>query len=165
MDYHRNTLAEAKTFLRWCAHKKQGWIDGNPLELVEGVGKRKHGKPKPRIDEARLWYARAIMLAEQGDAGAVAALITLLLAPRCFEIVERVVRDLDDGGRILWIDRSKTEAGERFLKVPAVLRPYLVRLCEGKAPTEYIFASRRSGSHGRKVKTADHPHSRDWPRD
>ena len=43
VDSHRNILAEAKSFLRWCTVKKK-WLARNPLEEVEGVGKRKHGK-------------------------------------------------------------------------------------------------------------------------
>jgi hypothetical protein len=31
---------------------------------------------------------------------------------RATEIVSRVVRDLDDEGRLLWIPDSKTEAGQ-----------------------------------------------------
>jgi integrase len=162
VDYHRNMLEEAKTFMRWCVGKK--WMRENPLEAVKGVGRRKHGKPQPRIDEARKWFAKALELADKGDKGAIAAMTTLLMAPRCSEIVERVVRDLDDQGRVLWIDESKTDAGRRFLKVPDVLQPYLLKLCEGKGPTDYIFASKRKGSRGYKVKTADQQPSRDWPR-
>lgn len=48
VDYHRNALAEARTFLKWCA-TKQRWLDSNPLDGVEGVGRRKHGKAQLRI--------------------------------------------------------------------------------------------------------------------
>ena len=38
VDTHRNTLAECKTFLGWCV--RQTWLRANPLESVEGRGKR-----------------------------------------------------------------------------------------------------------------------------
>lgn len=150
-DSHRNMLAEAKSLLKWCATVKR-WLRRNPLDCVEGKGKRRHGKPQLRIDEARRWLAKAAELADAGEAGAVAAMMALLLGMRASEIVGRVVRDLDDGGRLLWIPDSKTEAGRRTLRVPDVLRPYLQQLAEGKAPeAPLLFAE-----HGE--------HWRDWPR-
>ncbi len=147
VDYHRNSLSEAKTFLRWCAKKK--WLVSNPLEDVEGVGKRNHGKEQLRIDEARKWIAAAVELAEREDEpGAVAAMTTLLLGIRCSEVVSRVVRDLDDDGHLLWIPASKTAKGRRNLEVPPVLRPFLVELAEGKKPDELLFGY----------------HDRAWPR-
>lgn len=147
VDSHRNILAEAKTFLGWCA-KDRRWIRSNPVERVKGQGRRRHGKPQLRIDEARAWTAKAIEFADRGEAGAVAAMVTVLMGLRCSEIVSRVVRDLDDGGRLLWIPDSKTEAGRRTLEVPVVLQPYLQRLCEGKPSDATIFGV----------------HWRDWPR-
>ncbi|MFN2530924.1 MAG: amidohydrolase family protein, partial [Pyrinomonadaceae bacterium] len=35
----------------------------------------------------------------------------LLLGPRASELVRRNVRDVDDGGRLLWIGATKTAAG------------------------------------------------------
>ena len=59
--------------------------------------------------------ATAAELADRGDTGAVAAMMALLLGMRATEIVSRVVRDLDDNGRLLWIPTAKTEAGKRTL--------------------------------------------------
>ena len=80
VDSHRNVLAEAKTFLKWSVGK--GYLRTNPLDGVEGTGKRRHGKPQLRIDEARKWQARAMQLAEDGQEGAVAALVTLVMGLR-----------------------------------------------------------------------------------
>jgi site-specific recombinase XerD len=121
VDFHRNALAEARTFLKWCVKKK--WIPQNPLEGVEGVGRRKHGKEQLRIDEARKWLAKARELANQGHDGAVAAMMTLLMGMRCSEVISRIVRDVDDNGTLLWIPDSKTEKGKRTLRVPEMLRP------------------------------------------
>lgn len=151
VDSHRNMLAEARSLLKWCATVKR-WLLRNPLDGVEGKGKRRHGKPQLRIDEARRWLAKALELADAGEAGAVAAMMTLLLGMRASEIVGRVVRDLDDDGRLLWIPTSKTEAGRRTLRVPEILRPYLRRLGEGRAAdAPLLFAEKED-------------HWRDWPR-
>jgi integrase len=55
------------------------------------------------------------------------------------EIVTRVVRDLDEGGKLLWIPDSKTEAGRRTLQVLELLQPYLCALAEGKASEAKLF--------------------------
>jgi len=132
VDSHRTILAAAKTFLRWCTTKPRRWILRSPVEDVQGVGKRRHGKSQLRIDEARRWVGKATELADGGEAGAVAALVALLMGMRASEITSRVVRDLDDEGRLLWIPDAKTEAGKRTLQVPEVLQPYLKALAEGK---------------------------------
>ena len=146
VDSHRTMLAAAKTFLRWCVVKK--WLPRNPLEEVKGIGKIRHGKEQLRIDEARRWMAEARRQAEQGSAGAVAAMMSLVMGMRCTEIVSRVVRDLDDEGTLLWIPDSKTLAGRRKLQIPEFLQPYLVRLAHGRASDAALFGG----------------HWRDWPR-
>jgi len=138
-DTHRNYLAEAKTFLNWCLSKK--WISRNPLADVKGVGRRRRGKQQLRIDEARRWLNQALVLADKGDAGAVAASLSLLMGLRASEIVRCQVRDLDDGGQLLWIVQSKTEAGRRRVVVPPVLQGYLKRLAEGKKGDELLFGA------------------------
>jgi len=146
VDSHRNILAEAKTFLKWSMAK--GYLRTNPLEGVLGTGKRRHGKPQLRIDEARKWQAKAVQLAEEGEDGAVAALVTLVMGLRAGEVVSRVVRDLDDDGKLLWIPDSKTEAGKRTLQVPDFLRTHLLELAEAKRSEELLFGY----------------HDRNWPR-
>jgi integrase len=147
VDTHRSMLAEARMLAKFCIGKR--WLRASPVEGIEGKGKRRHGKPQLRIDEARRWMAKATELADGGEAGAVAAMMALLLGMRASEIVSRVARDLDDEGRQLWIPDSKTEAGKRTLRVPDVLRPYLRRLTAGAAPDARIFDG----------------HWRDWPRE
>lgn len=146
VDTHRNTLAEAKTFARWLV--KRGLLPAMPLEEIEGMGRRKRGKAQLRIDEARKWETTAMELASAGDSGAVAALMTYWMGMRTGEVVARVVRDLDDKGRVLWIPEAKTEAGRRRVEVPKALRPCLLALCKNRDPDELIFG----------------PHWRDWPR-
>jgi len=112
------------------------------------VGKRRHGKEQLRIDEARRWQGKAIEYAERGEAGAVAAMMCLVMGMRCSEVVSRIVRDLDDEGRLLWIPDSKTLAGRRKLQVPDFLQPYLIRLAKDRDPQAGLLGE----------------HWRDWPR-
>ncbi len=147
VDSHRTMLAAAKTFFRWCVVEKK-WLARNPLEVVKGIGKIRHGKEQLRIDEARKWMVEAHRQADAGRAGAVAAMAALVMGMRASEIVSRVVRDLDDGGALLWIPDSKTLAGRRKLQVPGFLQPYLVELARGRDPQAALFGE----------------HWRDWPR-
>src|SRR5262249_20072446 len=145
VDTHRNMLAESKSFLGWCVARK--WLEANPLDEVNGKGKRRHGKPQLRIDEIRRWVQKAFELADQGSEGAVAALITVYLGLRATEITRRVVRDVDDRGSLLVIENSKTAAGNRTLEIPAPLKSYLLPLTVGKKPDDLLFGQ----------------HWRDWP--
>jgi integrase len=137
VDTHRNILAECKTFLKWCVGRR--WLPGNPLAHVEGVGKRHHGKEQLTIDEARKWDRVALGLAKKGDAGAIAAMLTMRLGLRAGEIVERQVRDLDDEGRLLRVTSAKTDAGVRVVEVSEDLRGMLVKLAKGRGSDELLF--------------------------
>ncbi len=74
--------------------------------------------------------------------------MTLLMGMRASEVISRVVRDLDDDGRLLWIPDAKTAKGRRTVQVPEVLQPYLRKLAEDKTPAAKLFGE----------------HWRDWPR-
>lgn len=153
-DSHRNFLAEAKTFLGWCVRDRR-WLKENPLAEVQGRGRRRHGKPQLRIDEARQLRTVCHEQAAAGNDGAVAVLIAMLMGLRASEIVSRTVRDLDDGGRILWIDDTehgfspKTEAGRRPVTVWEEIRPYLLERTKNKLPGALLFPSDTGGSHWR----------------
>lgn len=133
VDSHRNMLAEGKTFGAWCVER--GWLRLNPLAAVKGVGVRNHGKPQLRIDEARRWLALALDQADAGEEGALGALLALLMGLRAGEISGLASRDVDDEGRLLWVNGTKTAAARRTLQVPKVLQPLLVEAKEGKLPT------------------------------
>lgn len=142
VDSHRNMLMEVRTFLRWCVGQR--WLVASPAEGIKGVGKRRRGKPQLRMDEARRWTDKAEELAAAGEPGAVAAIATLYLDVRASELVAAAVRDLDDGGRVLWISDSKTEAGRRILEVPDFLQPYLREVAGARAGTEPLFGHNRT---------------------
>lgn len=147
-DSHRNMLSEAKTFLSWCV--EQRWLRVNPLAGVKGIGKRRHGKPQLRIDEAKKLRALCHELAAaDSEDGAVAVLMGLLMGMRAGEIVSRTVRDLDNGGKLLWIPDAKTEAGKRPVEVPDELQIYLLERATGKSPDALIFPAKRNGKHWR----------------
>lgn len=146
VDTHRAYLADARSFGRWAVKAKL--MRTSPVAEIEGMGRRRRGKPQLRHDEALVWLRHAEELAKQGEMGAVAAMMTLLMGLRCSEVVSRVVRDLDQGGKVLWIPDSKTEAGKRTVKVPAMLQPYLRALCQDKLPLALLLG----------------PRDRDWPR-
>lgn len=165
-DYHRNILAQTKTFLAWCC--KGGAIRGaNPLDEVKGIGRRRPrglslGKEGNhlRIRQARAWYGMALFKAHRGDEGATAALVALLLGMRASEIVGRKVADLDEDqapADLLWIDDAKTPAGRRTLEVPGDLRPLLARAAKGKAGDRYLFEASRQ--HELELHK---PHARNW---
>ncbi len=145
VDSHRNILAEAKSFLVVRGEE----VDcAQPARRGGGRGKRRHGKAQLRIDEARRWQAKAIGFADQGKDGAVAAMMCAGDGDAGSEVVSRVVRDLDDEGRLLWIPDSKTEAGRRTLQVPDFLQPYLVRLAKGGSRRRRSSGSTGGTGHG-----------------
>jgi integrase len=147
VDTHRNALVAAKSFGAWCV--KQGWLRSNPTEDIEPVGQRNHGKQQLRIDEARKLVDLCIAKANAGNDAAVGVLVSLLMGMRASEVTDRAVRDLDDDGRLLWIEKGKTKRSRRTLEVPAVLRPYLLALAKDRAPDEQLI-TRGKTKRGKK---------------
>lgn len=138
---HRCYLVYAKTFFGWAV--RRGYLLRSPFEGVQPVGKPNRGKLQLRIEEAHRFIDRALRrFTEERRPLALASLVALYMGLRASEILKRQVRDLDAGGRILWVDFGKTRNARRHLKVPAAIRPYLRQLCEGKRSDEYIFGER-----------------------
>lgn len=136
-DTHRNELQAAKTFAAWLHGK--GWLPRNPWEGVTPVGGRRRGKEQLRVDEARRFNDVAIAAAAAGDVAALAVLTALILGLRSSEVLERTIRDLDDGGRLLWIPDAKTDAGRRREEVPGSLRRLLLQLAGDRPSTDRLF--------------------------
>lgn len=116
VDTHRNTLAASKAFLAWCMAR--GYAARNPMADVAGFGQRSVGKEQLRTDESRTMLDLAVARAKAGALGPLAAATVLLAAIRASECAAIVARDIDDGGRILVIPKSKTKAGVRRLEIP-----------------------------------------------
>jgi integrase len=133
-DTQFHELASARAFFTWCI--KRGWAHANPYAGLEPTKPRKRGKPQLRIDEARKLID--VCLAEDSPSS-IATALALLCGLRASAVTDRTVRDLDDGGRVLWIEGDKTAAGDRRLEVPEVLRPRLLRLAAGRPPTAKLF--------------------------
>lgn len=146
---HRGILAQTKTFFRWVVASK--YLQTSPMESLDGRGKRNYRKPQLRTSEGRKWLEVALRLADEGDVGATAALLTMVLGLRAGEVIAIRGRDLDETdapGDTLWIDDAKTAAGRRELEVPDVLRPLLLDLAKSSGPSGPLFGK----------------HWRDWPR-
>jgi len=80
----------------------------------------------------------------------VGALTSFLLGLRASEVTDRVVRDLDDNGRLLWIEFGKTKRSRRTLEVPALLRPYLLALGKDRPADAQLISRTISERTGKK---------------
>lgn len=127
-------LAATGRWARFCAAK--GWVQTDPFQGLVASGERSTGKPQLRVDGARAFLATAL---GEGSLVGTAAALALLLGLRASEITGLRARDVDDGGRLLWITQSKTRKGIRRLDVPDVLVPRLLALAANKAPDEGLW--------------------------
>lgn len=135
---HRSDLKIMKLFFSWAV--KRGYVGFNSFKDVSPVGKPRAGKLQLRIEEARLFTKTALLcFEEESKPLALGALLALMMGLRTSEVMHRVVRDLDDGARYLWIDQGKTQSARRHLEVPLMLSPSLLRLAQGKRPDELLF--------------------------
>jgi integrase len=116
VDSQRNCLAECGTFARWAVKRK--YIPADPFAEIEAKGKRKRGKPQLRLDEARKLLDVTVTAAYDGDRGALVVALLLLTGFRASESAMLQGRDVDDDGRLLWVD-GKT--GPRRMASPDVL--------------------------------------------
>lgn len=155
VDTHRGGLSVARQFGAWCATK--GWLRGSPFAGVKGRGRRKHGKPQLRIDDGRKFLSTCLARADDGDEGAILALGYLFLNLRNTELVARVVRDLDDDARVLWVDDAKCERSRRPIAIPDWLRPYFRHLAKDKLPAAPLFQGRRGRARARDWATDQIP--------
>ena len=146
-DSHRLLLSRARAFFAWAGERRL--VAGNPFAAVQPVGRRRSGKPQLRIDEARKFVATALGRARTLEVGATAALMQIFLGLRPTEAVIRVVRDLDDQGRVLWVPFGKTSNARRRLQVPEVLREILLQHAHGKPPESPLLGPAGEGMHTR----------------
>ena len=156
---HQSYLRRARTFMKWCV--EQGYIPSNPLAGVKTVGQPDAGKPQMSRDDGKRWTKTAHELAARGDAGALAALLALLLGVRQSEVTQRRVGDIDNvsgpGPLILRIRKAKTRKGIRDREVPLMADAALRRHIAGRDATEWLFPWYR------KTGQAEH-HKKEWMR-
>ena len=138
-DTHRVWLTRARTFGKWLV--KQRWLKANPFADVDPVGKRVYGADKARlsVDESRVLDAWC--RAHDHDHGAVLTLGYLILGGRASELISANVSDLDDGGRLFRIRKSKSLAGRRALAIPPELRLLLLAVAGGRDGSAPLFQS------------------------
>lgn len=122
-DSHHLLLRRVKHFYKWAVSRR--YLESSPFAEVRPVGRPRRGKLQLRIDEARRLVNAALTRARSLDVGCTAALMQIFLGLRPTEALVRVVRDLDDEGRILWVPYGKTDNARRRLQVPEPLREIL----------------------------------------
>jgi integrase len=136
---HRNELAVGKAWGKFCVAQRM--LRSNPFADVHPVGRARRGieRPQLRVDETR---ALADLCLARGDDPALAVLTALMMGMRASEVVGLSVRDIDDGGRLVWVAAAKTVAGVRKLKVPEVLRVRLLALASDRPGEAPLFTDR-----------------------
>ena len=141
---HRCYLEYAKTFCGWAVEKK--YLPVSPFQGVKPRGKPNRGKAQLRIEEAQRFIQTALSRwNSERTPITVAALTALYMGLRANEVLQRRSRDLDAGGRILWIDFGKTLNARRHLKVPKPLAPLLRQLSQNKSPEDFLFSAPAAG--------------------
>jgi integrase len=151
---HQNELKAAIAFLDWCVEEK--FIPSNPAKGVKLTGKRGSGKTKLSGEETGIFIQAAMRLVEQGDIGALASLLALVLAMRAGEILGLVRRAIDMDFTVITVIRGKTKPSERSLELPMesevgrFLQACLRHLCEGLLRDQLVFPGERGG---RRLRT------------
>ena len=147
----RFALWSARNFFTWAS--AVGCVGSNPFKDVKPVGKVNAGKSQLRVEEARRFTRAALDLFDKTEHPlAIGALVALMMGLRTQEVLLREVRDLDDGGRFLWIDAGKTANAKRHLEVPELLRPYLLRLAAGQSPSSFCLAMGEQECHALELR-------------
>jgi integrase len=150
---HQASLERARTWCAWL--QKSGLMPGvNPFEGVEKVGKASKGKPQLRIDESRRLVDHCMSVAAEKPE-AVAVLCCLIMGMRVSEVVGLRGRDIDDGGRVIWIDKGKTENAQRHLEAPDFLAAHLTRLAAIAGPESRLFPAWRHWVNRRLADLCD----------
>ena len=139
---HRLRLRAARAFYAWCMDRD--YVTANPFARVRGIGRVNTGKLQLRMDEVRQLVDLLHKHANEGHEVAAALLLQLVLGVRSSEILHRQIRDVDDGGRILWIPDGKTKNARRRLSIPEELLPLVKRLIAGREMEALLIGAGRT---------------------
>jgi integrase len=134
---HRGDLRLLKRFGSWA--QDAGHVAQNPFAHVEPLGRDRAGRLQLRMDELDRWLQVAWQDVQRGDTLALIAMLCLWRGLRVSEVLNRVIRDLDEGGSVLVIEHAKTRAGNRRVDIPEFLRPFVQRHSEGQPPDAWLF--------------------------
>ncbi len=148
-DSHHLLLRRIKHFYKWALARR--YVQVNPFADVSPIGRPRRGKQQLRIDEARKLVATAMERAKILDAGSTAILMQIFLGLRPTEALVRVVRDLDDEGRILWVPYGKTQNAKRRLQIPDALREVLLLHAKDKAADAPLLGPPGEPMHTRDI--------------
>jgi integrase len=145
----REYVKHAKGLFAWAIERE--YLRENPFAGINVLGKNNRGKPQLRIDEARSFLETALRhYQETRNPLALAVASALYMGLRTGELLNREVRDLEDGGRYLCIDRGKTDNATRRPEVPEPIRPYLLELARGQPPSAPLFGFNALGGRRRR---------------
>lgn len=133
---HHGELRYVKRF--FARQVELGRVRIHPFANIQPVGEQNRGKPKLRVKATRLFLA-ALLQDDSPEATAVLTTITFKLRAR--GVTDRLVQDLDDDGQIFWVRDSKTKSSDMEIEVPDFLRVRLLKLAEGKKPTDKLFTN------------------------
>jgi integrase len=138
-----------RAMLRWMARKQyvtrewtQGILDHDAVQdALEDYPATTVVREQLTLNEARAFAAAAKAEAKENPRGAATgALMALLLDMRAKEVISRVARNVDDGGRIVWVTDTKTSAGERAMSVADEdLQALLAIASEGLRSQDLVF--------------------------
>ena len=118
---HRHCLSRAKAFSAWMVEKGR-WRQ-NPLAGVKPKGSPNRGKPQLTMDEWVRFVRWCVIEAQRGDEGAAVAAVVASFGVRASEACGLSVRDVDQGGMVLVVRGTKSEAADRSLEVPRPKTP------------------------------------------
>ncbi len=149
-DTHRGELSVTRVFFDWML--EQGWVKTNPFEGIQPEGVRSAGKPTLTIDQSRVFLRKSL---DEGTPEGLACALLLLLGLRASELSDRVVGDVDDGGRVLIVPRGKTRAARRALVIPEVLRARVQEQIGGRDLGAPLFELTRYGLHYHVVRLCE----------
>lgn len=138
---HR-ALRACKAWASFCC--KRGWFKVNPFTDVETMGAAADLRDVClRVDEARAYMQTAKDMVRAGDGDALAPLLCLMVSLLPSEIVQIVARDVDDGGRILWVAGATLKTRNRRRKMVIQdedLQQFLAARAEGKDRDARLFS-------------------------
>lgn len=140
----RGDLRILKRFGAWA--QKAGYVARNPFGHVTPIGRDRAGKLQLRMDELDRWLQVAWADVEGDSSSALVAMLCLWRGLRVSEVLDRTVRDVDESGSVLVIERAKTAAGNRRVDIPEFLRPQVDKLCAGRESAAWLFPSARKPS-------------------